>query len=196
MAEEYVSQREAEERRLVGNLEEAVRRMLAPSLWSSEPRDAATAGLREAHNALYEFRNQAEPEEEALELSENPNLDDGVVKSWREFWRDIVAPDGMISMQQIKKELHDYYRLMCTVSEVYAELTNGQLTKPNTDPRYIIGYAQENYEEAAYRDVLEDVQAEVLRRIGDEGDREGVKALVVIRNILQDRLGVPKDERE
>jgi len=51
-----------------------------------------------------------------------------------EFWVPIVVTNGynknMVNMEQIKKELYDYYCVMQEVSKVYYHVTNGKFSKP------------------------------------------------------------------
>lgn len=51
---------------------------------------------------------------------------------WADFWAPIVAPDGVLNLEQVKAELHDYYTLICEVPKVYDHITGGRISKPNT----------------------------------------------------------------
>lgn len=58
--------------------------------------------------------------------------DEAVERVYRDFWADIVAPNGDIDLELVKRELHDYYLVMKEVSRVYAHISNGRISKPNT----------------------------------------------------------------
>ncbi len=48
---------------------------------------------------------------------------------WQEFWADIVCnEDGSINLEQVKKELCDFYTVMQEVPKVYSEITGGLLS--------------------------------------------------------------------
>ena len=73
-------------------------------------------------------------------------VDSEVEDNWREFWMPIVAPNGVVNIQQVKRELFDFSVVMRNVSEVYDELTGGMISKPNTRSSAVI---------AAHNDYLE-----------------------------------------
>ena len=81
-----------------------------------------------------------------VQKDESPGCDWGVSEPaflsvewrWRYFWRDIVAPDGEVDLELIKRELSDYHAVMISVSIVYDELTGGRISKPNTDSSVVI----------------------------------------------------------
>jgi hypothetical protein len=81
-------------------------------------------------------------------------------QTWEDFWKDIIVePDGAINLDQIKRELHDYRVLLHNIPLVYDEVTNGKISKPNTDPVHVIqavwDRVQTSYDEG-YADGLED----------------------------------------
>jgi len=52
-----------------------------------------------------------------------------IEKVWQEFWKDIVCDEnGSINLEQLKKELHDFYTIMQEVPKVYSEITGGMLS--------------------------------------------------------------------
>lgn len=77
-------------------------------------------------------------------------------RTFEEFWADIVMPDRVLSLDAVKRELHDYKMVMDGASEVYVILTGGAISKPNTDPQVVINLAREVME----RDVREDLADE------------------------------------
>lgn len=74
-------------------------------------------------------------------------------KNWWEFWAPILIDKGTgkLNMEQLKKELFDYWTLMDAVPKVYMEITNGRISKPNTDPAAVLseyyGHLEEIIEE-------------------------------------------------
>lgn len=67
-----------------------------------------------------------------------------------DFWRPILEKDGVLDVGQLKRELFDYYRLMGATTKVYAHVTGGMATKPNTDPDLICALADDFYSENVY----------------------------------------------
>ena len=69
------------------------------------------------------------------------------------FWREIVEKDGVLSLDQVKRELHDYHTLMGNAMRVYCHVTNDQISKLNTDPSVVISVHDEVVSEACRRAV-------------------------------------------
>jgi hypothetical protein len=102
------------------------------------------------------------------------------------FWAGIVeVPFGHLNRDQVARELFDYGKLMENASQVYDDLAG--LSKPNTDPAYIVQGAERKYREHHAYELAErawylvqdgrpDV-AEELREIAEEW-REGIVAEV------------------
>lgn len=66
------------------------------------------------------------------------------VQTYRDYWADIVEDgDGNLNLDQVMRELHDYTEFMGQASEVYAELTGGRISKPNTMAFEVIAEADE-----------------------------------------------------
>lgn len=85
-------------------------------------------------------------------------------KTWSDFWQPIVAPTGHIDLEQLKKELSDYFVFMDSCSEVYCHVTGGRISKVNTDPKTVCAEADEYYNEIALEyaaDETERLSAEV-----------------------------------
>jgi hypothetical protein len=68
-----------------------------------------------------------------------------IEKVWQEFWADLVAPDGTVDVDQVKKELHDYAFMLREVPKVYCELTGNRLSKPHYDADVVIREHDEVY---------------------------------------------------
>lgn len=75
-------------------------------------------------------------------------VSDEAEAQWRDFWARIcLNDDGTVNLNQVKKELSDYWLIMDGVSEVYCHIAN--LSKPNTAPHYIISAHEESIMEGA-----------------------------------------------
>lgn len=65
--------------------------------------------------------------------------DEDVEREWRDFWQPIVMPNGKdLDLRQIKGELYDFSMLLNSVPKVYYAVTEGRITKPNTEPSAVI----------------------------------------------------------
>jgi hypothetical protein len=93
------------------------------------------------------------------------------------FWAGIVeVPFGDLNRDQVARELFDYSKLMENASSVYCELAD--LSKPNTDPAYIIQGAERKYRESHAYELAErawyleqdaqETAAQELRQIAEE----------------------------
>ncbi len=74
-----------------------------------------------------------------------PDLE--IEKVWNEFWRDIVMPDGVLDLEQVKKELYDWRNAMREVSKVYDEITGGLLSKPNYEAETVLSVYRDRQRE-------------------------------------------------
>ena len=75
-------------------------------------------------------------------------MDNEVQSNWEQNWKDIlVLPDGSIDVEQLKKELHDFSRMMDTIPLVYEHITGGKLSKCLYDAQTVISCADEHYEQ-------------------------------------------------
>lgn len=139
-------------------------------------------------------------------------------QEWQRFWAEIVAPDGEINVEQVKKELADYSFLMAQASEVYCYFAN--LSKTNYSAQTIID-AYEDRSEKAIDDAVEEARKEweaaappacgVLLTMDFVPDGEGGfdlelgektvsaqqgESVVVRREVLKDLLSVTKVHRK
>ena len=65
---------------------------------------------------------------------------------YKDFWKNIICDqDGKVDVEQVKKELCDYYRMLQEVPRVYSEVTGGILSKPLYDARYVLDFFYEKY---------------------------------------------------
>ena len=58
---------------------------------------------------------------------------DEVEREYNIFWKEIVEKDGVLDVEQVKKELYDFSRLLRNVSIVYCEITGGRMSKTSYD---------------------------------------------------------------
>lgn len=92
---------------------------------------------------------------------------------YREVWANVVEVDGVIDIDRVKAELHDYHMLLRDIPLIFDHVTGGRATKPNTTPAVINQFADEHYAEVAgdaARDVhegrtCEEVQAELEEHV-------------------------------
>ena len=76
-------------------------------------------------------------------------------QNYEEFWKEIVEKDGNLDLDQIKRELFDFHRLIQNVPKVYDHVTGGAVTKPLTDPSIVCELADEHYELFHYQGFAE-----------------------------------------
>lgn len=69
-----------------------------------------------------------------------------VEQVYQEFWKDIICDaDGNIDVEQVKKELRDFYVMIQEVPKVYSEVTGGMLSKCLYDAEYVLSFFDEKY---------------------------------------------------
>ena len=59
-------------------------------------------------------------------------------ETYNSFWKEIVEKDGVLDLDQVKRELHDYHRMLGEVPKVYDHVTGGRISKPNTPASAVI----------------------------------------------------------
>ena len=87
------------------------------------------------------------------------NEQSSVNQVYNEFWKPILFKDGMIDVDQLKKELYDFHTLIDNVSKVYCHITGNQVSKSLTDPDVVCSLADEYYNEI-YLEHIEDMKGE------------------------------------
>lgn len=77
---------------------------------------------------------------------------------YESFWKDIICDeDGNIDVEQLKKELCDFYVMIDEVPKVYGEVTDGLLSKPLYDAETVLQVFRDKFaNKAAAVDYLED----------------------------------------
>ena len=59
--------------------------------------------------------------------------------TFEEFWKEIVeSPDGSLNIDQVKRELHDFWVMMGEVPKVYCHVSGGLISKANTCSEAVI----------------------------------------------------------
>lgn len=95
-------------------------------------------------------------------MSTESTTDPEVQQVWDEFWSPLVAPDGAVDLEQIKRELFDWHTAMDQVSRAYCDITGGRFSKPNTAAGWIVSAHEEAVTDAAERGRLEGQQSLLL----------------------------------
>lgn len=72
---------------------------------------------------------------------------------YEEFWKDIVEENGVLNLDQIKRELFDFHNLMQNVSKVYMEITGGMISKQMTDPDVVIAVANDRIQDLVEEEI-------------------------------------------
>jgi len=70
-------------------------------------------------------------------------LDKEVENEYKDYWKKLIEPNGVVDIDEVKKELYDYGVLMHEVSKVYDHITGGRLSKTNYPASVIIDEYQE-----------------------------------------------------
>lgn len=98
-----------------------------------------------------------------------------VEKTWNEFWKDIVCnEDGSINVEQVKKELSDYYFILEQVPKVYTHITNGLLSKPNYYAKTVIDEFESCQSKLIEKEIVKD---DLLQILGGEISEETKKEI-------------------
>ena len=65
---------------------------------------------------------------------------------YQNFWKEIICDEnGIIDIEQVKKELCDYYKMLQEVPKVYCEVTGGILSKPLYDAETVLRFFRDKY---------------------------------------------------
>lgn len=81
-----------------------------------------------------------------------------VEQVYQDFWKDIICDDdGNIDVEQLKKELCDFYKMIQEVPKVYYEVTDGTLSKCLYDAETVLRLFRDKFaSKACAVDYLED----------------------------------------
>lgn len=91
-------------------------------------------------------------------------VDAEVERVFREFWQEIVCPNGEWDLEQVKRELFDFHTVIQEVSKVYDDVTMGMFSKPDTRAEFVI----DRVRELAQRDV-----DDALKEMAEEQNTNG-----------------------
>ena len=72
-------------------------------------------------------------------------MSDEVELKYQEDWKDIIEKDGVVDLEQVKKELCDYSFMLEQVPLVYSEVSKGLLSKTNYYAHILIKHLEENF---------------------------------------------------
>ena len=68
-----------------------------------------------------------------------------VEQVYQDFWKQLVEVDGTVDIEQVKKELFDFYTVITEVPKVYTHITGNQISKLLTSADVVIQVADEYY---------------------------------------------------
>lgn len=98
---------------------------------------------------------------------------DEVKRVWHEFWQPLVTSETthVASLDQIQRELYDYFVMMGEVSKVYDAVTGGRVSKPNTCAEAVISEFDDYL-----NSLVEEAVKDELEALGvEENDQETVQ---------------------
>lgn len=75
-----------------------------------------------------------------------------------EFWKDIIEKDGVVNLDQVKRELYDFLQMMVNAGKVYCHVTCGQISKPNTNADAVIAIHDEFRSEEIKQAIAEELE--------------------------------------
>lgn len=67
-----------------------------------------------------------------------------VDREWEAYWCALLAPNGALDVERVKREMYAFSMLADDVSKVYMAVTGDKVSKPGTDPDVVIGLAKEH----------------------------------------------------
>lgn len=83
---------------------------------------------------------------------------------WETHWKDLVCnKDGTVDMDQVKKELYDFWQVMDRVPKVYDHVTGNQVSKILTDPDVVCRLADDHYNQVCQDDRADEEAGGVSR---------------------------------
>jgi len=94
--------------------------------------------------------------DEYSELTESELQD--IEEEFDTFWKHlIINEDGSINLENLKRELTDYSTFIGEASKVYAHVTNGNISKPNTSAEDVISVSDDENDKFYYNLFRDDV---------------------------------------
>jgi hypothetical protein len=108
-------------------------------------------------------------------------------QEYESLWRKIVEnPDGTLNADQVKRELFDYSELMKRATEVYASVTGGMISKPETMAHHVIDQANRRRDEA-YDEAINDL----IKSLEMDPDEEFASVAEVVA-LIRELTGVSR----
>lgn len=74
------------------------------------------------------------------------NTQEDIEKEWEDTWKDIVFKNGVLDLEQLKKELYDFSNVIRNVETVYEYITCGSLSCCTYDSDLVINVIKETRE--------------------------------------------------
>ena len=121
-----------------------------------------------------------------------------VQKVFESFWAEIVCPNGVWNLDQVKRELHDAWVMIENVPRVYCEITDNMLSKPTYHASDVISVFQERFVPKECELTSEELEAleNLLDILDDEwastGEPQSGSERDVLRKALE-RINGPAD---
>jgi hypothetical protein len=96
-----------------------------------------------------------------------------IEENYQKIWKNIVKKDGIIDLEQLKKELFDFSFMIKQVPLIYSKISKGLLSKPHYYAHVLIEQLEKNFYDK------EITQDDVLDMIKGCSDLEEIKKSLV-----------------
>lgn len=93
--------------------------------------------------------------------------DPEVEQNYQENWKEILEPNGVLVMEQLKKELFDFSRMMENMTTIVHEITGGRMSYPTYPATTVLRIASE-YREKEWEEYLKDHDEEQRELIAQQ----------------------------
>ena len=90
---------------------------------------------------------------------DTPNVE----QVYNDFWKPIIEKDGTLDVDQMKKELYDFYVMIGEVPKVYCHITGNKLSKPLYPAETVIR-AADDYTDQLIEEAIKEFKEENVRR--------------------------------
>jgi hypothetical protein len=93
-------------------------------------------------------------------------IEPDVLNTFKTFWANVphIFEDGVLNLNALMNELHDYAEIMDEVATVYCEVTGGRVSKQNTKADVVLEFYRESLQQSysnGYNDSMEDEKEEM-----------------------------------
>ena len=89
------------------------------------------------------FNGHTYPSKDAVSQEKKNEVD----TVYETFWKPLIEQNGKLNVEQLKKELFDFWQVMQSVPKVYSHVTGGKISKILTDPQVVNSMADDHYHE-------------------------------------------------